>query len=99
MDDTRLGFDNSYKRLPDRFYVAIPPEPVVAPRLIAFNRPLAQALGLAHLEANAADIFSGNAVPAGAEPLWVPGEAGFATGEVGTGLLGPGWWSPDAHGV
>lgn len=69
MDDTRLGFDNSYKRLPDRFYVAMPPEPVVAPRLIAFNRPLAQALGLAHLEADAADIFSGNAVPAGAEPI------------------------------
>ncbi len=38
-------------------------------------------------------------VPDGAEPIWVPGEAGFATGEAGTGMLGPGWWSPDAHGV
>ncbi len=38
-------------------------------------------------------------VPAGAEPIWVPGEAGFATGEPGTRMLGPGWWSPDAHGV
>jgi serine/tyrosine/threonine adenylyltransferase len=41
-----IPFDNSYARLPERFYVRQPPVPVRAPRLVALNEPLAHELGL-----------------------------------------------------
>lgn len=65
-------FDNSYGRLPDRFFTRMAPTPVSAPGLIAVNAPLAEALGL---DARALDtpegaaVFAGNAVPDGADPL------------------------------
>lgn len=65
-------FDNSYARLPDRFYARLHPTPVQHPRLIKLNRSLAEALGidLARLDdATAAAIFSGNRIPPGAEPI------------------------------
>ena len=43
---TALPFDNSYARLPERFYARRPPTPVAAPRLVRLNRPLAEELGL-----------------------------------------------------
>lgn len=69
---TDLPFDNSYARLPERFYARRPPTPVPAPRLIRLNRGLAEDLGLdadwlAGPEGVAA--LAGNAVPAGAEPI------------------------------
>jgi uncharacterized protein YdiU (UPF0061 family) len=66
-----LGFDNTYRRLPERFFAALAPAAVAAPRLIAFNRPLAVELGLgvAAIEPRAAELFSGNALPADAEPI------------------------------
>lgn len=67
-----MKFDNSYARLPERFSVPVLPTPVRAPRLIAFNRGLAEELRLdvAGVEdERLAAIFSGNAVPQGAEPL------------------------------
>jgi serine/tyrosine/threonine adenylyltransferase len=48
------------------------PAPVRAPRLLLFNRPLAAELGwggLAFSDAEAAEIFSGNVIPAGAAPV------------------------------
>lgn len=67
-----LPFDNSYARLPDRFYTRMAPTPVRAPGLIALNRPLAERLGL-DPEALASEAgvaaLAGNAVPGGAEPL------------------------------
>jgi uncharacterized protein YdiU (UPF0061 family) len=67
-----MPFDNSYARLPDRFYARLDPTPVAAPRLIALNRPLAVALGL-DADALAAPegvaMLAGNAVPEGAAPL------------------------------
>ncbi len=39
-----MKFDNSYARLPERFSAAVLPTPVKAPRLIAFNRGLADEL-------------------------------------------------------
>ena len=42
----RLPFDNSYARLPERFYARLAPTAVAAPRLIRLNRPLALQLGL-----------------------------------------------------
>ena len=65
-------FDNSYGRLPERFFARQPAVPVAAPRLISLNRPLALQLGfdLDRLDPEtAAAIFSGNRLPLGADPL------------------------------
>ncbi|MDP1751300.1 MAG: hypothetical protein Q8L22_17770, partial [Reyranella sp.] len=44
--DTAFPFDNSYARLPERFYARLPPTPVAAPRLLKLNYALARQLGL-----------------------------------------------------
>ena len=52
-------FDNSYVRLPDRFFARIAPTPVEAPRLVRLNRGLAEELGLDNvtvLRARAEDV-------------------------------------------
>jgi uncharacterized protein YdiU (UPF0061 family) len=66
-----LGLDHSYRRLPERFHAPSSPSRVRAPRLLAFNRTLAEDLGLdpAAIEPLAADLFSGNAVPTDAAPI------------------------------
>ena len=69
---TPIDFDNSYARdLPDT-YVPWQPVPVKTPRLLFFNRELAQELGLdadALAGPEGAEVFAGNTVPAGAEPI------------------------------
>ena len=65
-------FDNSYARMPDRFYSRLMPTPVPEPKLVALNRQLAAQLGLdvARLESPIGiEILSGNAVPEAADPL------------------------------
>jgi uncharacterized protein YdiU (UPF0061 family) len=42
----RFSFDNSYTRLPDRFFARVVPTPVAAPTLIRLNRALADTLAL-----------------------------------------------------
>ncbi|MFM9861779.1 YdiU family protein [Pseudoxanthobacter sp. M-2] len=67
-----LPFENTYVRLPDRFYARIAPTPTTAPRLIRLNRPLAADLGLvaAMLESSeGVDVLAGNRVPEGADPV------------------------------
>jgi len=67
-----LPFDNSYARLPENFYQRLHPTPVVAPRLIRLNEPLANELGLdpAWLSsANGIAMLSGNAVADGSTPI------------------------------
>jgi len=66
-----LPFDNSYAQLPPRFYTRQSAVPVRAPRLIAWNAPLAQALGIDGTadQGTLARIFSGNEAPEGAAPL------------------------------
>jgi uncharacterized protein YdiU (UPF0061 family) len=67
-----IAFDNSYAALPDRFFAALPPTPVAAPRLIALNRALALELGgdPAWLEGpEGLAMLAGNAVPSGARPI------------------------------
>lgn len=61
-------FDNSYARLPARFYSEQTPTPVQAPALVAVNRDLAREIGV---DAGALDaqILSGNRIPEGAEPI------------------------------
>ena len=67
-----IPFDNSYSRLPARFYSRQIPEPVSAPSLIKVNDKLASELGidpgwLKSTEGIA--TLAGNQVPAGASPL------------------------------
>lgn len=67
-----IAFDNSYARLPGRFYARQPAVPVAAPRLLALNRSLAERLGLdpdALSGPEGVAVLAGNAVPEGAEPL------------------------------
>lgn len=67
-----IPFDNSYARLPERFYVRQPATPVSTPKLIMVNHALAQELGLdpAALETpEGLAMLSGNGTPAGADPL------------------------------
>ena len=61
-------FDNSYARLPERFFTRTEPTPVAEPKLIRLNQPLADELGIT-LGDDAAAIFAGNRLPAGAEPI------------------------------
>src|SRR5688572_23058516 len=64
--------EHTYAELPALFHAPASPTPVREARLIAFNRPLAAALGL---EAGALDgpagaaIFAGNALPEGSRPI------------------------------
>ncbi|MFO1305032.1 MAG: YdiU family protein [Burkholderiales bacterium] len=65
-------FDNSFARDLPGFYVARRPNEVRAPRLLFFNAPVAQSLGLdldRADDAAKAAVFAGNALPAGAEPI------------------------------
>ena len=65
-------FDNSFARELPGFYVARPPAAVPAPRLLFVNDPLADELGLdlgALDDAAKAALFSGNALPGGAQPI------------------------------
>ncbi|WP_340109534.1 protein adenylyltransferase SelO [Pikeienuella sp. HZG-20] len=67
-----IPFDNSYARLPDRFFARLAPTPVRAPRLIQLNDALAAELGLdaARLAApGGVAVLAGNRTPLGAEPL------------------------------
>ena len=66
-----IPFDNSYARLPERFFTRMGPTPVAAPAMLAFNRALAEDLGLSVPEdpAELAAVFAGNATPEGASPL------------------------------
>ena len=41
-----VPFENSYARLPDRFYARLAPTPVGTPRLVRLNEGLAAELGL-----------------------------------------------------
>ena len=68
----RFGFDNSYARLPERFYARVNPERVASPRLIKVNAQLARELGLdpdALASAEGMEVLAGNRVAEGSEPL------------------------------
>lgn len=66
------NFDNSYARLPERFYTKQDPKPVSLPKLVILNKSLAESLGL---DINllqgqeGAEVFAGNRIPEGAIPL------------------------------
>ena len=65
-------FDNSYARLPDRFYARLAPTPVREPRLVKLNVGLAEELGLdpgrlASPEGVA--VLAGNSLAKGSDPI------------------------------
>ena len=67
-----MPFDNSYARLPGRFYSRLDPTPVAGPRLLMLNAGLAAELGLdagALAAPEGVAMLAGNLVPEGAEPL------------------------------
>ena len=67
-----MKFDNSFARLPERFYVRQLPVPVADPNLVRVNHPLADFLGIdpAWLESETGvHVIAGNQVPDGADPI------------------------------
>lgn len=67
-----FAFDNSYARLPARFYARLPPTPVAAPRVVRLNETLALQLNIdpARLAAaEGAEILAGNRIAEGSEPI------------------------------
>lgn len=68
----RIPFDNSYARLPDRFFTRTQPTAVAEPRLLKLNVKLAEELGLdpSALEGVAgARLLSGNIIAEGSTPI------------------------------
>jgi serine/tyrosine/threonine adenylyltransferase len=68
----QFGFDNTYARLPERFYARLNPTPVAAPCLVKVNAVLARNLGLdpeALESKSGVEILAGNRLADGAEPL------------------------------
>ena len=67
----RFGFDNTYARLPERFYARVNPIPVATPRLVKLNLELARSLQLdphALASEQGVQILAGNQVAEGSEP-------------------------------
>ncbi|NYF80329.1 protein adenylyltransferase SelO [Granulicella arctica] len=68
----RFNFENTYARLPERFYSRLNPTPVADPRLVKINVELARSLGLdpeALASSHGVEILAGNLVAEGSEPL------------------------------
>src|ERR1044072_8928114 len=66
------AFENTYARLPDRFYARVAPTPVRAPRLVRLNKELALHLGLDADWLAGPDglkVLAGMRVPDSAEPI------------------------------
>ncbi len=67
-----FAFDNTYARLPARFFASVSPTRVFAPRIVKVNRALAAELGLDPDEIESpegAQVLGGNELPLGAEPI------------------------------
>lgn len=65
------NFENTYARLPEKFFSTIEPDPVQSPKLVAFNTSLAVSLGLdtKELKSRGAATFAGNETPLGSAPI------------------------------
>src|SRR5215813_7024988 len=67
-----FAFDNSYARLPERFFARLPPTPVAAPRLVRLNQALARQLRLDADRLSSPQgiaMLAGNAVPKLGQPI------------------------------
>ncbi|GAA0301682.1 uncharacterized protein YdiU (UPF0061 family) [Gracilibacillus halotolerans] len=63
------NLESSYTSLPEKFYDKMKPEPVSDPTLVLFNISLAEDLGLQEEVSENPEIFAGNELPTGSEPL------------------------------
>jgi uncharacterized protein YdiU (UPF0061 family) len=91
------AFDNSYVRLPDRFFARVDPAKAPAPALIAVNRDLAAELGFDPdwlVGGEGRDFLSGRVVATGSQPIataYAGHQFGHFTPQLGDGraiLLG-----------
>jgi len=67
-----IPFDNSYARLPERFFARVQPTAVAAPKLIRINEPLARELGIdpqALATPEGVAILAGNRIAEGSDPI------------------------------
>ncbi len=67
-----IAFDNTYVKLPDRFFSRQAPSPASAPALIRVNHALAEQLCIDYrwLEsAEGINVLAGNSLPEGADPI------------------------------
>ena len=67
-----FAFDNSYARLPERFFAKLPPTPVAKPALIRINARVARLLGLDPerlATPEGIEILAGNRIAEGSEPI------------------------------
>jgi uncharacterized protein YdiU (UPF0061 family) len=67
-----IPFDNSYARLPERFFSRVNPTPVAAPQAIRINEPLARDLGIDPAALASPDgiaILAGNHIAEGSDPI------------------------------
>lgn len=72
MNNFGFNFDNSYLKLPDKFYSRLGPVKVTAPEMIILNHDLAAQIGLdfSNLDlSQQAALFTGNVLPDDAEPF------------------------------
>lgn len=70
--DAGWNFDTTYTTLPGPFFRRLDPAPVAEPRLVLLNETLAGRLGLdvdALRSDEGVEVFAGNRVPKGGEPL------------------------------
>ena len=77
-----FNFDNTFSQNLEGFFVNCQPEPASAPKLLQFNHELADELGLDSVALDSKiglEIFSGNVIPQGSEPL-AQGYAGHQFG-------------------
>nr|MBA3518666.1 YdiU family protein [Hyphomicrobiales bacterium] len=68
----QIPFNNTYARLPDRFFAHIAPTPVSGPRLIRLNNQLAVQLGLDPqwlASEEGVEVLAGKRIPDRAEPI------------------------------
>lgn len=72
MKNIGFKFENTYAKLPEILATKLVPVPVKKPKLIIFNNRLAKDLGLdvnSVTEDDLTNLFSGNKLPSGSEPL------------------------------
>jgi serine/tyrosine/threonine adenylyltransferase len=79
-----FNFDNSYTKLPDSIFLKIIPAKFKEPKLIILNGELAKKLSLdfsSLSEQELAELFTGNTVPEGAQPI-AQAYAGYQFGDL-----------------
>ncbi len=94
--EIHFHFDNSYARLPERFYARVNPTTVPAPALVKLNFELARELGLDPERLSSregVEVLAGNRIAEGSDrsPWRMPGTSSAAFTQLGDGraiLLG-----------